>query len=168
MELGGDPFDQHRRSESGYQIDVLLRQVARWLITKVAVPSKRCIQRQAPLLREQDHVGRIPRALGDASAQESGQDPAKKGSGSRRDKTPNSYKGDSGHDKERWERERKARRMRDEAFRPTAGCRPAASWYSSQPHERLNMKCLREQVEHVHLCNFVADRWPRDFFRFPG
>ncbi len=74
------------------------------------------------------------------------------------------------------------RRRRDAAFRATAGCkpsampqanaaaiaRPAASWHSLQPHQCFDVKRLREQIEHVHFRDFIADAWPSDFFRLPG
>ena len=46
--------------------------------------------------------------------------------------------------------------------------RPAASCRFSQPYERFDVKCLREQVEEVHLRDFVTDARPGNFFRFAG
>ena len=74
------------------------------------------------------------------------------------------------------------RRRRDAEFRATAGCKPsampqanaaaiarlAASWHSLQPHQSFDVKCLREQIEHVHFRDLIADAWPSDFFRLPG
>ena len=60
-----------------------------------------------------------------------------------------------------------AGRTRCRSQMPRQSLRPAASWRSSQPDQRFDVKCLWEQVEQVHLRDFISHTWPDDFLWFP-
>src|ERR1700704_2486162 len=47
-------------------------------------------------------------------------------------------------------------RRRSPRQMPWRSQQPAVLWNSSQSNQRFNVKCLRKQIEHGHLGNFVA------------
>jgi hypothetical protein len=67
-----------------------------WFIAKVAVPSQRRLQGNAPLLQQRDHVLLMPRLFRNANSQESKQYPGEQRNGSGKEETPDLYKKDSG------------------------------------------------------------------------
>src|SRR5207249_7257097 len=70
-------------------------------------------------------------------------------------------------EKKRFSQPQDAGRTRSRWQMPQQSLRPAASWRSSQPYQRFDMKCLWEQVEQMHVRDFIANTRPGDFLWFP-
>ena len=115
---------------------------------------------------------RRPRLLRDDCPQESKQNPRQKGSRGSRNNPVELQQQKSQENKQRgWPRRKmRAASMKKYSAQPPDAApvrcrwqtrrrspRLAASWRSSQPHQRLDMKSLREQIEQMHFRDFVAN-----------
>jgi hypothetical protein len=118
---------------------------ARWLIAKMAVPSQRRLQWESSLLHERDHVVYISWLFRNANAQESKQNPAKKGSGGCKKKASDSFKEDSSQDENSYEYEKRRKKnvgrsiSRDRGMQAEydAASKRRGNRYGWQPHGTL-------------------------------